>query len=134
MRHLVAMSESDADSEPNHDEVTDHSLGGYFAVHDRPPAYEGTDGHPYTVSMEVQHTGNLRAPFSGYLVFPRWALTGVGIVGHVETGTLVEARTTEEAEERLQALPLHRVQELLEEAIARQRGLRSDDAQLRGSD
>ena len=127
MRHLVAMSESDPESEPNHDEVADHSLGGYFTVHNRPPAYEGTDGHPYTVSMEIQQTGNLRAPFSGYLVFPRWALTGVGIVGHVETETLVEARTTEEADEQLKALSLHRVQELLEEAIGRQRDLQSND-------
>ncbi len=127
MRHLLAMSDSDPDSVQNNDEVADHSLGGYFAVHSRPPAYEGTDGHPYTVSMEIQHTGNLRAPFSGYLVFPRWALTGVGIVGHVETETLVEARTTDEANEHLKALSLHRVQELLEQAIGRHRGLRSDD-------
>ncbi len=126
MRHLLAMSESEPDSAPNHDEVADHSLGGYFAVHNRPPAYEGSDGHPYTVSMEVQRTGNLRAPFSGYLVFPRWALTGVGIIGHVETDTLVEARTTEEADEQLEALSLHRVQELLEQAIAHQRVLRSN--------
>ncbi len=129
------MPESGPDSEPNHDEVTDHSLGGYFAVHNRPPAYEGTDGHPYTVSMEIQHTGNLRAPFSGYLVFPRWALTGVGIVGHVETETLVEARTKEEADGQLKALSLHRVQELLEQAIERQSGTRSnDDSQHRGPD
>ena len=121
------MSQTLPGSEPNRDEVADHSLGGYFAVHDRPPAYEGTDGHPYTVSMEVQHTGNLRAPFSGYLVFPRWAQTGVGIIGHVETETLVEARTSDEADEQLKALSLHRVQDLLEQAIGRQRGLRSDD-------
>ncbi len=121
------MSEASPDSQANHDEVADHSLGGYFAVHSRPPAYEGTDGHPYTVSMEIQHTGNLRAPFSGYLVFPRWAQTGVGIVGHVETETLVEARTTEEADEHLKALSLHRVQDLLEQAIGRQRGRRSHD-------
>ena len=124
------MPESGPDSEPNHDEVSDASLGGYFAVHNRPPAYEGTDGHPYTVSIEIQQTGNLRSPFSGYLVFPRWAQTGVGIVGHVETETLVEARTTDEADERLKALSLHRVQELLEQAIERQRQLRSDTAPL----
>ncbi len=134
MRHLLGMSESDSVSEPAQNEVADHTLGGYFTVHNRPPAYEGTDGHPYTVSMEIQQTGNLRAPFSGYLVFPRWALTGVGIVGHVETATLVEAKTTEEADEQLKALSLHRVQELLEEAIARQRVTSSDDAELRGAD
>ena len=121
------MPASSPDSEPNTDAVVDHSLGGYFAVHDRPPAYEGTDGHPYTVSMEIQHTGNLRAPFSGYLVFPRWAQSGVGIVGHVETETLVEARTTEEASEQLEALSVHRVQELLEQAIDRGSDPRSDE-------
>ena len=67
----------------------DTTLGGYFHVHNRPPAYEGSDGHPYTVSLEVEKTGNLRTPYAGYLVFPRWAETGVGIVGHVETRTLI---------------------------------------------
>mgnify|MGYP001221512997 CR=1 FL=1 len=129
------MSESGSDSVANSDEIADLSLGGYFTEHNRPPAYEGTDGHPYTVSMEIEHTGNIRAPFSGYLVFPRWAQSGVGIVGHVETETLVEARTTDEAGERLKALSLYRVQELLEQAIERQSGTQSnDDRQHRGPD
>lgn len=96
----------------------DTTLGGYFRVHDRPPAYEGSDGHPYTVSLETEKTGDLSAPYSGYLVFPRWARTGVGIVGHVETRTLVQARTGEEVTAGLGALTLYDVQDLLEEAIA----------------
>ena len=129
------MSQSSPDSDPTYYEVADHSLGGYFAVHNRPPAYEGADGHPYTVSIEIQHTGNLRAPFSGYLVFPRWAQSGVGIVGHVETETLVEAMTTEEAKRELETLSLHRVQELLEQAIERRSGIPSDnDAQAQRID
>jgi hypothetical protein len=100
----------------------DTTLGGYIRVHDRPPAYEGSDGHPYTVSLETEKTGNLRAPWAGFLVFPRWAQTGVGIVGHVETRDLVEARTMEEARETLGALTLHEVHALLEDAIARSRG------------
>ena len=79
MRHLLGMSESDSVSEPEQNEVADHTLGGYFTVHNRPPAYEGTDGHPYTVSMEIQQTGNLRAPFSGSLVFPRWAASASSV-------------------------------------------------------
>jgi hypothetical protein len=39
----------------------------------------------------------------------------------------VEARTTNEASEQLKVLSLHRVQELLEQAIERQSDLRSDD-------
>ncbi|HET9949851.1 MAG TPA: hypothetical protein VFQ22_13085 [Longimicrobiales bacterium] len=99
------------------EEADDSTLGGYLRVHDRPPAYEGPDGHPYTVSIEVEKTANLRAPYAGYLVFPRWAQTGVGIVGHVETPTLVECRSAEEAARRLGELTLLEVQELLRAAI-----------------
>jgi len=97
----------------------DGTLGGYLQVHDRPPAFEGPDGHPYTVSIEVERTGNLLAPCQGYLVFPRWAQTGVGIVGHVESPTLVVCRTETEAQERLGALSLFEVQRILEEAVGR---------------
>lgn len=73
------------------------------------------------MSLEVEKTGNLRGPYAGYLIFPRWALTGVGIVGHVETPTLVKCATSEEALRRLGELTLLDVQELLHEALARER-------------
>jgi len=88
-------------------------------VHDRPPAYEGSDGHPYSVSVEVERTADLRAPFAGYLVFPRWAQNGVGIVGHVESETLAEGSSSEEVTEVLGEKTLMEVQHLLEEAITR---------------
>jgi len=97
----------------------DTTLGGYFRVHDRPPAFEGADGHPYTVSVETEKTANLKAPIAGFLVFPRWAQSGVGIVGHVESPILFETATTDDATERIGALTLHDVQALLEEAISR---------------
>ena len=96
----------------------DGTLGGYLQVHDRPPAFEGSDGYPYTVSVEVERTGNLVAPFQGYLIFPRWARTGVGIIGHAESRTLVECRTEGEVRERLGALPLSQVRRLLDDALA----------------
>lgn len=95
----------------------DTTLGGYFSVHDRPPAWEGTDGHPYTVSLETEKTGDLNAPWEGYLVFPRWAQNGVGVVGHVETPTVVRDRTEDAVLEALRGLDLHDVKELLEAAI-----------------
>lgn len=104
----------------------DTTLGGYFRVHDRPPAYEGSDGHPYTVSVESERTGNLAAPYAGYLVFPRWAQNGVGVVGHVETPTLVESGSTEDVTASLGALTLHEVQTLLEQAIKEQAELTPD--------
>jgi len=106
-----------SDKPPPGMRADDSTLAGYFSVHSRPPAYDGPDGHPYTVSLEVEKTSNLRAPCAGYLVFPRWATTGVGIVGHVETPTLCECATSEEAMERLGALTLFEVQQLLFEAL-----------------
>ena len=95
----------------------DETLGGYVSHHNRPPGFEGSDGHPYTVSLEVEKTPNLAAPFSAYLVFPRWAETGVGIVGHLETPILLEKSGRDSAEKALGALTLLEVQELLEDAI-----------------
>ena len=112
------MAQLEAGSEPG-SSPDDSTLAGYFEVHDRPPAYDAPDGHPYTVSLEVERTSNLRASYAGYLVFPRWAETGVGIVGHVETPTRVEGTSSQEAMERLGALTLIEVQGLLVEAIER---------------
>jgi len=117
-----------SEAEPAHEHgrtADDSTLGGYFRVHDRPPAYDGPDGHPYTVSIEVEKTANLRSPFAGYLVFPRWAQSGVGIVGHVETPTLVEGTTEDEARRSLGELGLIEVQRLLVEAVVRQHTERS---------
>lgn len=111
-------------SDPDPASADDSTLGGYFAVHDRPPAFAGPDGHPYTVSPETEKTGDLRTPYAGYLIFPRWAQTGAGIVGHLETETLVECASHEEALRRLGEIPLLDVQRLLTEALARDAGER----------
>ena len=100
----------------------DSTLGGYFAEHDRPPAFAGVDRQPYTVSVEVEKRANLRAPWIAYLVFPCWAETGLGIVGHVETPALWEGQARGEVEELVGRTPLTRVKELLDEAIRRRAG------------
>lgn len=106
----------------------DTTLAGYTEVHSRPPAYEGTDGHPYTVSLETEKTGNLAAPWSGFLVFPRWAQNGVGIVGHVETPTLCESKSEDEAREALGRFTLREVQNFLEEAIVASAARRGEES------
>lgn len=95
----------------------DSTLGGYIRVHQRPPAFEGSDGQPYSVSIEVEKVPSLTSPWQGYLLFPRWAETGVGIVGHVETVTLSRGIDGESARAALEALPLVEVQALLDRAI-----------------
>ena len=99
--------------------ASDGTLEGYFREHTRPPAFQGSDGYPYTVSLEVEKTPDLRAPFSGYLVFPRWAHTGAGIVGHLETPLLLHGTSPEEVRSQLAAKSLLEVSRLLEEAIQR---------------
>ncbi len=95
----------------------DRTLGGYLAVHTRPPAFEACDGFPYTVSIETERSPDLKAPVAGYLVFPRWAGTGLGIVGHVETPLLWRGPSREAVVEQAEALGLHEVQRLLNEAV-----------------
>ncbi|MGD2121796.1 MAG: hypothetical protein PVJ76_08625 [Gemmatimonadota bacterium] len=104
---------------PENEPLADGTLGGYLAFHDRPPGFQGIDGQPYTVSLEVEKTPNLLAPFSGYLVFPRWADTGVGIVGHLETSLLCDGNTREDVLAQLEALTLLEVNALLTQAIHR---------------
>ena len=69
---------TEVDSAPSR--ADDGTLAGYFRVHDRPPAFEALDGHPYTVSVEAEKTGDLRAPSLGYLVFPIRHISIIGIV------------------------------------------------------
>ena len=104
----------------------DRTLGGYFSVHSRPPAFEGCDGQPYTVSIETERLPDLKAPVGGYLVFPRWAETGLGIVGHVETPVLRRGPSREAVAEGLGTFSLGEVQRLLNEAILRRAGVVGD--------
>ena len=106
-------------SSPPPGDPPDSTLGGYFAEHDRPPAFMGADRQPYTVSVEVEKRADLHAPWIGYLVFPCWAETGIGIVGHVETPALWEGQARDEVEEMVGRTHLARVKELLDEAIHR---------------
>jgi hypothetical protein len=97
----------------------DSSLGGYFREHSRPPAFDGLDGQPYTVSPEAEQTPSLSTPYEGYLVFPRWAETGLGVVGHLETPTLLRGTSEQDVLDQLGEIPLRRVKELLDEAVLR---------------
>ena len=116
MNEVSPVDREEADS-PEAGEAPDQTLGGYFAVHSRPPGFEGPDGSPYTVSVEVEKTPNLETPYSGYLVFPRWADTGAGIVGHLETPLIRHGRSAEEVRAKMEALTLLEVYDLLRDAI-----------------
>lgn len=99
----------------------DATLGGYIAKHDRPPAFEGADAQPYTVGMETEETDDLARPYVGFLVFVRWAATGAGIMGHLETGDLSHGASEEDAVRGLLDLTLYDIKEELDAAIERHR-------------
>lgn len=105
--------------EPLGDLPPDATLAGYFREHNRPPAFTGRDGEPYSLSMETEKTPDLAAPYEGYLVFLRWAAGGLGVAGHLETATLCRGRTREDALAGLGELTLLEVKGHLDSAIDR---------------
>ena len=103
---------------PDHSKGDDRTIGGWMAVHDRPAAFEGSDGLSYTVEIEVDETENAREPFAAYFVFVRWSRGDPRITGHRESGYLAHGRTAEEARTKVGALPLEEAKRALDEAIA----------------
>ena len=99
----------------------DLTLGGYHALHERPPAFEGSDGQPYTVDVDIEATNDPDRPFAAFFVFLRWAATGAGIMDHVETGDVAFGRTEEEARARALELTLYEVRSELDAAIERRK-------------
>ncbi len=110
-----------AETKPG-ESAADATLGGYVTVHSRPPAFEGCDGQPYTVSIETERSPDLRAPVAGYLVFPKWASSGLGIVGHVESPLLWRGQTPEAVVAEAGKATLREVQGWLNEAIVASAG------------
>jgi len=102
----------------NVEQSSDTTLGGYTEVHERPPAFEGSDGLPYTVSIEIETVKDLIFPYVAYLVFPQWASSGLGIIGHLQTPILYKEKTREQAVLATSSLKLSEIKSLLEEAIS----------------
>ena len=112
--------------QPDHSKGDANTLGGYTAVHDRPAAFEGSDGFSYTAEIVTDATGDVREPHGAYVLFVRWARIGAQSPdGHLETEYLTTGATPEEAAARAGALRLADVKQLLDALIARQRGARS---------
>ena len=99
--------------------MSELTLGGYMAKHDRAAAFGGSDGQAYSVAIYVDEEPDLRGLYGAALLFVRWSSGGDRPVGHVETETLAWGHTESEAADRLKALSLYDVKAALDEAIAR---------------
>ncbi len=109
------------DSEPK--AAADLTLGGYLKLHDRPPAFEGVDGQPYTVDVETEATNDPARPFAAFFVFIRWAATGAGIMEHAETQDVAYGGSADEARAAALDFTLYEVKTELDMAIERKRKL-----------
>lgn len=98
--------------------MSELTLGGYMAKHERAAAFGGSDGEAYSVALYVDEEPDPAGRYGGALLFVRWSPAGDRPVGHLETGYLAWGRSVEETEERLRALSLFDVKAALDEAIA----------------
>ena len=102
----------------DHSRGDPNTIGGYMAVHDRPAAFEGSDGLSYSVEICTDETGEGDRPWGAYFLFLRWRRIGEAAVeGHVETDFLAHGMTEEEAHARIGALRLNDVKHVLEAAL-----------------
>jgi hypothetical protein len=109
--------------QPDHTRGDANTLGGYMAVHDRPAAFEGSDGFSYSAEIMVDGTTDRTAPFAAYLLFVRWARIGAqSPQGHLETDYLTSGATEAEARAALGAWTLAAVKTALDRLIDGQLG------------
>ena len=105
---------------PDHSRGDANTIGGYTAVHSRPPAFEGPDGQSYSVELMTDTTGDPARPWGGYLLFMRWARMGEQRVeGHLESEFLVHAGSEPAARAAVGALALGEVRAVLWDLVRR---------------
>lgn len=90
----------------DHSKGDANTIGGYTAVHARPPAFEGRDGNSYSVEIMTDTTGDASRPYGGYLLFVRWRTGDPVASGHVETDFLVYGPTEEDVRAKMGSMSL----------------------------
>ena len=108
---------------PDHDKGDANTIGGYAAVHDRPAAFEGSDGFSYSVEIMTEATAGPAAPWAAFFLFVKWSRLGAqSPEGHLETDYLVTAANESEARAVLGETPLTEVKALLDRLIVARNG------------
>ena len=90
-------------------------------MHERAPAFAGSDGQPYSVGTFVDDAPDARGRYGAALLFVCWSAAGDRPVGHLETDYLSWGGTPAEALGPLLALSLAEVKSHLDRCIERQR-------------
>lgn len=102
----------------DHSKGDANTIGGYTAVHARPPAFEGKDGASYSLEIMTDETGDPARPWAGYLLFVRYGRGDPVASGHVETGYLRYAETEQGARTLVGAMQLNAALNELNNLIA----------------
>ena len=98
--------------------MSEDTLGGYQAAHQRPPAFGGSDGCAYSVSASVEEGPDAQGRYGAYLLFVRWREGAERPSGHLETDYLAFGDSAEAATRPLLHLTLQEVKDHLERLIA----------------
>ena len=107
----------------DHSKGDANTIGGYAAVHDRPAAFEGSDGFSSSVEIMAEAMNDRSGGWGAYFLFVKWARLGAQTPeGHVETEYLATAPTEAEARARIGEMSLNAVKDLLDRAIATRTG------------
>jgi hypothetical protein len=105
----------------DHSKGDANTIGGYMAVHDRPAAFEGSDGASYSVEIVTDASGDKTRPFAAYLLFVRWRQGDPVASGHLETEFLAFAATEDGARKLVGAMMLNEVKARLDDLIKAKR-------------
>lgn len=109
--------------QPDFSKGDPNTLAGYVAVHDRPAAFEGSDGFSYSVEILADEDATQSPRWGAYLFFVKWARIGASApAGHLESAVLARAATEGEARERVGAMSLNDVKRTLDALIRESSG------------
>jgi hypothetical protein len=108
---------------PDHTKGDESTIGGYMAVHDRPAAFEGSDGFSYSVEILSEETGDAPGEWGAFVLFIKWARVGAQTPeGHLESEYLSRAKSEADARVALGRMSLDEVKSLLDRLIESRRG------------
>jgi len=100
---------------PDHSKGDESTIAGYAAVHDRPAAFEGSDGFSYSVELMVEKTPDPETPWSAFILFVKWSRIGAQTPeGHLESDYLAHGLTEADALRALGAMPIGDVKDVLD--------------------
>jgi hypothetical protein len=108
---------------PDHSKGDESTIGGYMAVHDRPAAFDGSDGFSYSVEILCEITDERDQVWGAFFLFIRWARVGAQTPeGHLESDYLAHADSEADARRVLGEMPVADVKALLDRLIGERAG------------